>query len=229
MPRLYVCNCWLQVRSVVVVGKKVFPFSVNKTVQCNSKQQFICAVFFAVCLNIAVFLFIFFRFVTVRVARWTPAKWPTWWRPTWTNTSMPAKNETPNAPRRSNSAAQSAISSRWNEAPGRRDRVFFDISTFYWMKMFFFFYRISYFARKKRKRNTQSEIVMQEPFILRRSCDFWERTVGKASGVPTLGSSESWTNAETNESLPPECRLVRPNCATWRADCIAYELCQCFF
>lgn len=176
------------------------------------------------------FFIYFFRFVTVRVARWTPAKWPTWWRPTWTNTSMPAKNETPNAPRRSNSAAQSAISSRWNEAPGRRDRVFF------WYlylllneDVFFFFYRISYFARKKRKRNTQSEIVMQEPFILRRSCDFWERTVGKASGVPTLGSSESWTNAGTNESLPPECRLVRPNCATWRADCIAYELCQCFF
>lgn len=75
--------------------------------------------------------------------------------------------------------------------PDGETESFFDISTFYRMKMFFFFYRISYFARKKRKRNTQSEIVMQEPFILRRSCDFWERTVGKASGVPTLGSSES--------------------------------------
>lgn len=112
--------------------------------------------------------------------------------------------------------------------PDGETESFFDISTFYWMKMFFF-YRISYFARKKRKRNTQSEIVMQEPFILRRSCDFWERTVVNASSVATLGSSESWTNAETNESLSPECRLVRPNCATWRADCIAYELCQCFF
>lgn len=31
-----------------------------------------------------------------------------------------------------------------------------------------FFYRFSYFVRK---RMTQSEIVMQEPFILHRSCD----------------------------------------------------------
>lgn len=48
-----------------------------------------------------------------------------------------------------------------------RRHFLFLISTFYWM-MKIFFYRFSYFVRK---RITQSEIVMQEPFILHRSCD----------------------------------------------------------
>lgn len=68
----------------------------------------------------------------------------------------------------------------------------------------FFFYRISYFARKKRKRNTQSEIVMQEPFILRRSCDFRERTVGKRlgdSGVQRV-VNECWNKRKPLPRMP---------------------------
>lgn len=133
--------------------------------------KLILAVDLTVCLASTVY---FLRCVTARVVRWTPVRWPTWWRPTWTNTSTPARNETPpdaGVATPSRTQLQSAISSGWNLASklkfnGEPTFSFFDISTFYWMKIFF--YRFSYFVRK---RITQSEIVMQEPFILHKSCD----------------------------------------------------------
>lgn len=61
----------------------------------------------------------------------------------------------------------------------------------------FFFYRSSYFVRK---RMTLSEIVMQEPFILHRSCDYCnERSVARGQRI----NNSSKSNSQNHPPPPP--------------------------
>lgn len=79
-----------------------------------------------------------------------------------------------------------------------------------------FFYRISYFVRKK-KETTQSEIVMQEPFILRKSCDFGNYC-RNTSSVGTVDATDP------TDSEPPLTLRASPLNAGWYNQIVPHDM-----
>lgn len=69
---------------------------------------------------------------------------------------------------------------------------------------------------------TLSEIVMQEPFILHRSCDYCnERSVARRQLMLPKQLSEN-SSSSYSADPPQGCWLVQPTCSVCQSDHIAY-------